>query len=128
MANVQNIPILIVDDYITMLKIMGNLLRQLGFQNIIEETNAFTALEKLHNSHFELIISDSDMGMMSGLSFLEKIRADQELEKIPFIMVTAEPKPEYVNATKEDTSSTYIVKPFNVSTLKTKIMTVLGDF
>lgn len=125
---VTNTSILIVDDYKTMLKIMSNLLKQLGFQDITEASNGEMALQKLHNRKYDLIISDWSMGPMSGLDLLKEVRSDPELAHIPFIMVTAESKTENVLAAKEAGVSTYIVKPFNVLTLKGKLISVLGQF
>ncbi len=125
---VTNTSILIVDDYKTMLKIMSNLLKQLGFQDITEASNGEMALQKLHNRKYDLIISDWSMGPMSGLDLLKEVRSTPELSHIPFIMVTAESKTENVLAAKEAGVSTYIVKPFNVLTLKGKLISILGQF
>lgn len=125
---VTNTSILIVDDYKTMLKIMSNLLKQLGFQDITEASNGEMALQRLHNRKYDLIISDWSMGPMSGLDLLKEVRSTPELSHIPFIMVTAESKTENVLAAKEAGVSTYIVKPFNVLTLKGKLISVLGQF
>ncbi len=124
----QEINVLIVDDYIMMVKIMRNLLTQLGFEHITEETNAFAALEKLHNQPFQLIISDWDMETMSGQDFLNSVRQDKTLGEIPLVMVTDTSKLECAHATKEAGSAAYIVKPFNILTLKSKLVGVLGEF
>lgn len=128
MAVDRNMPILIVDDYKTMLRIIRNLLRQLGFNNIDEATDGSMALQKLRQNSFELIISDWNMEPMTGLQLLREVRADAGLKHIPFIMVTAESKSENVIAAKEAGVSNYIVKPFNAETLKTKMSSVIGDF
>lgn len=128
MAVDPNMPILIVDDYKTMLRIIRNLLRQLGFTNIDEATDGSQALQKLRQANFDLIISDWNMEPMTGLQLLREVRADAKLKHIPFIMVTAESKSENVIAAKEAGVSNYIVKPFNAETLKGKMVSVLGDF
>lgn len=128
MAVDSNMNILIVDDYKTMLRIIRNLLRQLGFVNIDEATDGSMALEKLRNAHFGLVISDWNMEPMTGLQLLREVRADPKLKATPFIMVTAESKSENVIAAKEAGVSNYIVKPFNAETLKSKMVSVLGDF
>ncbi|MBW7851068.1 MAG: response regulator [Rhodospirillales bacterium] len=128
MAVDSNMNILIVDDYKTMLRIIRNLLRQLGFVNIDEATDGSMALEKLRNNHFGLVISDWNMEPMTGLQLLREVRADPKLKATPFIMVTAESKSENVIAAKEAGVSNYIVKPFNAETLKSKMVSVLGDF
>ncbi|MBE1237775.1 response regulator [Phaeovibrio sulfidiphilus] len=129
MAVDMNMKILIVDDYKTMLRIIGNLLRQLGFTNIAEATDGSMALQILRGGEkFGMIISDWNMEPMTGLQLLKEVRADPKLKCLPFIMVTAESKTENVIAAKEAGVSNYIVKPFNAETLKNKIQTVLGEF
>ena len=121
-------PILIVDDYKTMLRIIRNLLKQIGFQNVDEATNGQAALERLHQASYGLVISDWNMEPMSGLDLLKEVRDDDTLRPVPFIMVTAESKTENVIAAKEAGVNNYIVKPFNAATLKTKLVAVLGEF
>lgn len=124
----RNMKILIVDDYKTMLRIVRNLLKQIGFDNIEEATDGSTALQKLRESRFELIISDSNMEPMTGLQLLREVRNDAKLKNIPFIMVTAESRTENVIAAKEAGVSNYIVKPFNADTLKHKMEAIFGSF
>jgi two-component system chemotaxis response regulator CheY len=121
-------PILLVDDYKTMLRIERNLLKQLGFENIEEASDGSDALIKLKHHPFSLIISDWNMEPMTGLELLKEVRKDESLKNIPFIMVTAESKTENVVAAKEAGVNNYIIKPFNATTLKTKIAAVIGDF
>ena len=124
----MNMPILIVDDYKTMLRIIRNLLKQLGFNNVDEATDGAAALAKLRDKEFGLIISDWNMEPMSGLQLLKEVRADNALKELPFIMVTAESKSENVVAAKQAGVSNYIVKPFNAATLKAKLNSVIGAF
>ena len=124
----MNMPILIVDDYKTMLRIIRNLLKQLGFNNVDEATDGAAALAKLRDKEFGLIISDWNMEPMSGLQLLKEVRADNALKALPFIMVTAESKSENVVAAKQAGVSNYIVKPFNAATLKAKLNSVIGAF
>jgi len=128
MAVDKNMNILIVDDYKTMLRILRNLLRQLGFNNIDEATDGGMALQKLRAASFGLVISDWNMEPMTGIQLLREVRGDEHLKHLPFIMITAESKTENVIAAKEAGVSNYIVKPFNAETLKAKIASVLGDF
>lgn len=128
MAVDMNMNILIVDDYKTMLRIISNLLKQLGFKNIEEATDGSEALRKLREGHFGLVISDWNMAPMTGLQLLKEVRADAKLKPLPFIMVTAESKTENVVEAKTAGVSNYIVKPFNAETLKTKLVSVLGAF
>ena len=128
MAVDKNMPILIVDDYKTMLRIIRNLLNQLNFTNVQEAADGKTALQKLRSNPVELVISDWNMEPMTGLQLLREVRADANLKDTPFIMITAESKTENVVAAKEAGVSNYIVKPFNAETLKSKLVSVLGDF
>ena len=124
----KNMQVLIVDDYKTMLRIVRNLLRQLGFNNVEEATDGAAALAKARQANFGLIISDWNMEPMTGLQLLKEVRADDALKQVPFIMITAESKTENVIAAKEAGVNNYIVKPFNAETLKTKMGAVLGEF
>ena len=128
MAVDYNMPILIVDDYRTMLKIIRNLLKQLGFTNVEEATDGSEALGKLREGEFDLVISDWNMEPMTGLQLWKEVRADDRLRAVPFIIITAESKIENVVAAKEAGVSNYIVKPFNAATLKAKLTSVLGPF
>ena len=122
----RNMPILIVDDYKTMLRIIRNLLKQIDFANIEEATDGSMALSMMKQKKFGLVISDWNMQPMTGLDLLKAVRADAQLKATPFIMVTAESKTENVVAAKEAGVNNYIVKPFNAETLKGKISSVLG--
>jgi len=120
--------ILIVDDYKTMLRIIRNLLKQLGFNNVDEATDGSMALQKLRDKEYGLVISDWNMEPMTGIQLLREVRADAKLKALPFIMITAESKTENVIAAKEAGVNNYIVKPFNAATLKTKLASVIGSF
>ncbi len=122
----KKMPILIVDDYKTMLRIIRNLLRQLEFTNVDEATDGSAALAKLREKPYGLVISDWNMQPMTGLELLKAVRADPKLKDIPFIMITAESKTENVIAAKQAGVNNYIVKPFNAETLHKKIAMVLG--
>ena len=128
MAVDKNMNVLIVDDYKTMLRIVRNLLKQLGFNNVDEATDGSMALQMLRVGNYGLIISDWNMEPMTGLQLLREVRADAKLKETPFIMVTAESKTENVVAAKQAGVSNYIVKPFNAETLKGKMASVLGEF
>jgi two-component system chemotaxis response regulator CheY len=128
MAVDMNMNILIVDDYKTMLRIIKNLLSQLGFNNVEEASSGSMALVKLREKKFDLVISDWNMEPMTGYELLKSVRADSELKTLPFIMITAESKTDNVVAAKEAGVNNYIVKPFNAETLKTKLVAVVGDF
>lgn len=124
----KNMRILVIDDAMTMRRIVINLLRQLGFTNMNEADDGTTGWEKLQSETFDLIISDWNMPKMTGIDLLRKVRADAKYAQTPFIMVTAEGKRENVIAAVQAGVSNYIVKPFNAATLKEKMVKVIGDF
>ncbi len=128
MAVDVNMKVLVVDDYKTMVRIIRNLLKQLNFNNVDEASDGSSALRKLRERKFDLVISDWNMEPMTGLQLLKEVRSDDKLKDIPFIMVTAESKTENVIAAKQAGVSNYIVKPFNAATLKAKLTGILGDF
>lgn len=120
-------PVLVVDDYNTMIRIMHNLLKQLGFEQVDDASDGSTALTKLRKGDYGLVISDWNMEPMTGYDLLKEVRADPNLATTPFIMITAESKTENVIAAKKAGVNNYIVKPFNAATLKTKIEAVFPD-
>jgi two-component system chemotaxis response regulator CheY len=124
MAIDHTMPVLIVDDYNTMIRIIRNLLRQLGFEDIHDASDGSEALAKMRERKFGLVISDWNMEPMTGYALLKEVRSDPALSETPFIMVTAESKTENVIAAKKAGVSNYIVKPFNAQTLQTKIEAV----
>ena len=128
MAVDMSMPILVVDDYKTMVRIIRNLLKQLGFDNVDEASDGKEALTKMKGGKYGLVISDWNMEPMTGYELLREVRADDALKATPFIMVTAESKTENVIAAKKAGVNNYIVKPFNAATLKSKMTTVIGDF
>ena len=124
----NNLKVLIVDDYKTMLRIIKNLLKQLSITDVTEATDGQMALDILvKDNSFDLIISDWNMEPVTGLQLLNNVRKSEELKHIPFIMVTAESKAENVIAAKEAGISNYIVKPFNATILKEKIFSVIDE-
>jgi two-component system, chemotaxis family, chemotaxis protein CheY len=120
--------VLVVDDYKTMVRIIQNLLKELGFNNLDEAADGQEALAKMKSKKFGLVISDWNMEPMTGYELLQAVRADEELKATPFIMVTAESKTENVIAAKKAGVNNYIVKPFNAATLKQKMTAVFGEF
>jgi two-component system, chemotaxis family, chemotaxis protein CheY len=124
MAIDLSMAVLVVDDYKTMVRIIRNLLTQLGFRDIDEAADGTEALAKLKERKYGLVISDWNMQPMTGYDLLKNVRADEALQTLPFIMVTAEAKTENVIAAKKAGVSNYIVKPFNAQTLKGKIENV----
>jgi len=127
MAVDLSMPVLVVDDYNTMIRIIRNLLKQIGFQDIDDAADGSAALARMREKRYGLVISDWNMEPMTGYELLKEVRADPGLSKTPFIMVTAESKTENVIAAKKAGVNNYIVKPFNAQTLQSKIEAVFGD-
>ena len=126
MAVDKRTPILVVDDYKTMVRIVRNLLHQLGFEDVDEANDGASALAKLRARRFGLVISDWAMEPMNGLELLQQVRADPELKAMPFIMITAENRKDRVSKAEQAGANGYIVKPFTAETLKDRIALVMG--
>jgi two-component system, chemotaxis family, chemotaxis protein CheY len=127
MALDPSMPVLVVDDYKTMIRIIRNLLKQLGFVNVDEASDGTAALNMMRQKDYGLVISDWNMEPMTGYELLREVRADDHLSRTPFIMVTAETKTDNVIAAKKAGVNNYIVKPFNAATLKSKIDAIFGE-
>ena len=127
MAVDTTMPVLVVDDYKTMIRIIRNLLKQIGFEDVDEASDGTEALSKMKGRKYGLVISDWNMEPMTGYELLKEVRAEPSLTRTPFIMVTAESKTENVIAAKKAGVNNYIVKPFNAQTLKGKIEAVFAE-
>ncbi|HZN29922.1 MAG: response regulator [Xanthobacteraceae bacterium] len=127
MAVDLSMPVLVVDDYNTMVRIIRNLLQQLGFTDVDDASDGAAAIAKMRTKRYGLVISDWNMAPMTGYELLRQVRADPAIGKTPFIMVTAESKTENVIAAKRAGVDNYIVKPFNAQTLQHKIQAVFPD-
>ncbi|SMQ62502.1 response regulator receiver protein [Pseudidiomarina planktonica] len=113
--------ILVVDDFSTMRRIIKNLLRDLGFQNVSEADDGNTALPMLQNGDYDFVVTDWNMPGMQGIDLLKAIRADENLSHLPVLMVTAEAKREQIVAAAQAGVNGYIVKPFTAATLREKL-------
>ena len=116
----KTMKILIVDDFPTMRRIIKNLLKDLGFENVDEAEDGAMGLEKLRNGNFDFVVSDWNMPNLDGLEMLKAIRADPNLSKLPVLMVTAEAKKENIIAAAQAGANGYVVKPFTAATLEEK--------
>ncbi|MFZ5427217.1 MAG: chemotaxis response regulator CheY [Thermodesulfobacteriota bacterium] len=121
MAYNKDMRVLVVDDFSTMRRIIKNILRQLGFTNIIEADDGTTAWETLNKDKIDFIISDWNMPKMPGIELLRKVRSSEEFAALPFLMVTAEAQQENIIEAVQAKVSNYIVKPFTAETLGQKI-------
>ncbi len=123
----KKMPVLIVDDFATLRKIVKGCLQQIGFENVTEVEDGKEALEKLQSGEFKLVISDWNMPQMMGVELLRAVRSDEKLKSVPFLMITAEAQTENIReATKEASVSTYIVKPFTTEGLQEKLEAIFS--
>ncbi|MBF0508007.1 MAG: response regulator [Deltaproteobacteria bacterium] len=116
-----NARILVVEDFPTMRRIIKNTLRQLGYDNIKEVEDGSLGLAALKEEPFDLVISDWNMPKMTGLELLQKMKTDEELKHIPFLMITAEGQKENILTAARSGVTNYIVKPFTPQILKDKL-------
>ena len=121
----KNMRILVVDDFATMRKVIKNLLRQTGYQNVTEAEDGVAALKELRSQKIDFVISDWNMPNMTGIELLRAVRADSELSSLPFLMVTAESLKENVLEAVKAGVSNYIVKPFTAEVLSEKIEKII---
>ena len=121
----KNIKILVVDDFATMRKVIRNLLKQAGYENIAEAEDGVVALGILKSQKIDFVISDWNMPNMTGIELLKAVRADSEIGKTPFLMVTAEALQDNVIAAVKAGVSNYIVKPFTSEVLNEKITKIM---
>jgi two-component system chemotaxis response regulator CheY len=124
----RNMPILVVDDFKMMRRVVKNLLNQLGFSNLDEASDGAEALQKLQTRSYDLVISDWNMEPMTGIELLERVRSIEETKNVNFIMLTAEAKPENIVKAKQAGVNSYIVKPFTAKMLKEKLVVLWGPF
>ncbi len=115
------IKILVVDDFATMRSMIKNLFKEIGFVNIDDAKDGVQAYTKLKQGGFGFIASDWNMPNLDGLGLLKKIREDEELKDLPFLMVTAEAEKEKIVLALQAGVNSYIVKPFTGEVLKNKI-------
>ena len=116
-----NMKILVVDDMVTMRRIVKNILRQLGFSNIDEAENGQEALQKLRSDTFGCVVSDWNMPVMTGIDMLRAIKADEKLKAIPVLIVTGKAQQSNLVEAVQAGASNYIVKPFTVETMQEKL-------
>ncbi len=119
--------ILVVDDFATMRKVVRNMLRQLGCDNISEAENGEEGFRMARAEEFGLIVSDWNMPVMSGLEFLKAVRAEEKTKSTPFLMVTAEALKENIIQAIQAGASNYIVKPFTPQVFEDKLKAIFKD-
>jgi len=121
MAYDTDMRVLIVDDFATMRRIIRNILRQLGFNNVVEADDGTTAWDVINSDKIDFIVSDWNMPNMPGIDLLRKVRESEVYGNTPFLMVTAEAQQENIIEAAQAKVSNYIVKPFTADTMKMKI-------
>lgn len=121
----QNMKILVVDDFSTMRRIIRNILREIGYNNVDEADDGSTAMEKLKADTFDFVVTDWNMPNMTGIDLLKAIRQDERLKHVPVLMVTAEAAEENVVTAVQAGVNNYIVKPFTATALKERIDLIL---
>lgn len=121
----QNMKILVVDDFSTMRRIIRNILKEIGYNNVDEADDGSTALEKLKGGGFDFVVTDWNMPNMPGIELLKAIRQDPGLKETPVLMVTAEAAKENVVTAVQAGVNNYIVKPFTAAALKERIDLIL---
>ena len=126
MAYDLNMKTIVIDDMMTMRKIIQKMLAQIGFTNVVEADDGATAWPMIEEAAakgepFDFIVSDWNMPQMSGLDLLKKIRATEGISKTPFLMITAEAEQSNVVKVVQAGVSNFVVKPFKPEVLKEKI-------
>jgi len=121
----DSISVLVVDDFSTMRKIIKKHLSGLGLTNIIEAENGLKAWNIIKDQKIDLVICDWNMPEMTGVELLKKVRANDLLKNIPFIMVTAESKTKISIEEGEEHLTDYIAKPFKAKDIEEKIKSML---
>jgi len=119
--------VLVVDDFATMRRIIKNVLKQIGFTNVVEADDGTSALTVLKKDKIDLIVSDWNMPKMTGLDLLKAVRGDESIKDIPFLMVTAEAQQDSIVEAVQSGVNDYVVKPFTADVLKEKIDKIFSE-
>lgn len=129
MAVDKNVHILVVDDFENIARTLRSQLKQLGFANVDVALSGGEALEKLKASKdYGLVLADWTMPDVNGLQLLRQMRENQDMKNLRFVMVTGNTNPGDVAAAKQAGVNGYIVKPYNLATLKQRLEATLGAF
>ena len=116
-----SLPILVVDDNRTMVRITTELLRQVGYLNVDGAADGSQALAMAAKKTYDLVISDWNMAEVSGLDLLRALKPAAGDQRPRFIMATAESKTDRIVQARVAGADAYIVKPFTAQTLRVKI-------
>ncbi len=119
---------LVVDDSVTMRRIVANSLKNLGYDGIVEAVDGKDALDKLAaDSEINFVITDWNMPVVTGLELTKSLRADEKYSKLPILMVTTRGVKEDIIEALQAKVSNYIIKPFTPQVLKEKIDQILAN-
>lgn len=131
-AGARHTHFLVVDDISSMRRVVGSLLKDL-LRNIrvSEATDGNNALQmikaaKENGTPVDFVVTDWNMPHMDGITLLRTIREAEPLQHLPVLLVTAEATRDMILAAAKAGADGYIVKPFNATTLKTKLEQILG--
>ena len=113
--------ILVVDEFTASRKVLVYTLEQLGFENMEEVSDGYSALLRLKSALFDLVITDWEMSKMRGLQLLRQIRADQELKHIPVLMVTEDTNLENIVDAVKAGLNAYAIKPIDLKKFSVKM-------
>ena len=115
--------ILLVDDFSTMRRVIRRMLRDRGIENVIEAENGKQAWKLLNDQKIDLVICDWNMPNMKGVDLLELVRSHSRMSALPFVMVTAEGKKNFIEQAIEKGATGYVTKPFSSE----ELFSVLGN-
>ena len=121
----KHLKILVVDDFSTMRRIIRNLLKEIGYEDIEEAEDGQQAFNKLKLMTFDFVVTDINMPNMNGFQLLAEVKSDEKLKHLPVLMVTAEARKEDIVAAAQAGAAGYIVKPFTKATLEEKVTLIL---
>jgi two-component system chemotaxis response regulator CheY len=125
-----NTKVLVVDDMLTMRKLVSRCLKDLGFTDITEADDGETAWPLLEagasgrTPPFQLVVSDWNMPKLTGIALLKKVRSHEAMKSLPFLFVTAEAEKHQILEAVQAGVSNYITKPFTPATMKDKLAAV----
>ena len=125
MSQPTDLKFLVVDDFSTMRRIVRGLLKEMGCNNVDEAEDGAVALQMLKANRFDFVISDINMPNMNGFDLLKAIKADENLKRLPVLMVTAEARKEDILLAAQSGAAGYVVKPFTKATLEEKITKIM---
>ena len=118
---------LIVEDSESMRHFIKNILKELGFKDLMIASDGIEAKKILEESlqpestRIDLIFCDWMMPKMSGIEVLKEVRSNQALKNIPFVMITTKKDPESIRQAIQEGVNDYVVKPFTANTLIEKV-------